>query len=198
MSPGLIFWLISTLMGYITLLLSALSIACGLYCAAELAEEYSTLSLKIVKWTLGFVGVCHFLCLFSGVGFLTLLISAACHACYCLLLTKFPFVSPTSLASILSILAVIINHYNWFQFFYANYTPIFQVTGFFMLMIWIVPLQLFVSLCMEGDNLPNSQRIGSGKGSNVFKGFVEVMREIWEKVAPKIGLKKVDGIRKMY
>lgn len=55
-------------MGYITLLLSALSIACGLYCAAELAEEYSTLSLKIVKWTLGFVGVCHFLCLFSGVG----------------------------------------------------------------------------------------------------------------------------------
>ena len=55
-------------MGYVTLFLSALSIACGLYCAAEIAEEYSSMSLKIIKGTLGFVGVCHFLCLFSGVG----------------------------------------------------------------------------------------------------------------------------------
>ena len=55
-------------MGYVTLFLSALSIACGLYCAAEIAEEYSSMSLKVIKGTLGFVGVCHFLCLFSGVG----------------------------------------------------------------------------------------------------------------------------------
>ena len=36
---SVIFWLITTLFGYMALFLSALCIACGLYCAAELAGE---------------------------------------------------------------------------------------------------------------------------------------------------------------
>ena len=169
-----LFVVITTVFGYLALFCSALCIACGLYCAAEVAEEYSALSKKLLKYLLLVVFSFHLLFLLAGVNFFTIAVSTACHLVYSCLLTSFPFVDPLSVPAIASIIAVGVAHYVWFQYFYANFTPIFQVTGFFLVMIWAVPLGFFVSLSMGDDALPvgsQGQRVGSSgqPKTNVFK-----------------------------
>ena len=48
---GVIFWLFGYVSGYVAIMGVALAIAVGLYCVAELAEEYPSLTGKIIKYT---------------------------------------------------------------------------------------------------------------------------------------------------
>jgi hypothetical protein len=164
---SLIFTVLTTLFGYVALITSALCIACGLYCLAEVAEEYSSLAKRVLKGMLLAVAVFHALFLVAGVPFFTILVSLLCQLCYASLLPSFPFVDPFSLPSLAAMAGVLVSHYAWFNFFASNYTPIFQVTGFFLIVIWSVPLGFFVSLSIGDDALPVGalgERVGS-KGS---------------------------------
>ncbi|GMI21469.1 hypothetical protein TrCOL_g3131 [Triparma columacea] len=182
-TPNWIFWMITTLFGYIAMFVLAICIACGLYCAAELAEEYSSIARRVLNYSLGTVFLVHFLLLFSGVPFLPLFTSTLCNLVYLTLLPSFPYVEPLSLPSVSSLLAVLGTHYTWFSYFHNTYTPILQVTGFFLVMIWGVPLMFFVSLSLPSDGLPvgiGGERVGQKKGGgNVFKGAVETAQEWW-------------------
>ena len=242
---SLIFSALTHVFGYVALMASALCIACGLYCAAEIAEEYSTIAKKVLKWALIVVFVIHLLFILSGVPLSTILTSSLCHLVYASLLKDFPYVEPLSAPSIGSLIAVGVSHYCWFQFFYSNYVPIFQVrwkerkredggggrarslraekqivgrvclvfsrsqsklsflhphpsvflllspppsslqqvTGFFLVMIWAVPLGFFVSLSMGDDALPvglSGEKVGAKGGSgksNVFKFLFDTVAE---------------------
>ena len=185
MPTGTLFWLISTLSGYVSLLFSALSIACGLYLSSEWAEDNPSHARKACTYTLYLVLLAHPLLAFSGVGVGRLAVSAAFHCCYGTLLKRFPFVNPLSLSALGSLSAVVVCHYVWFGFFYENYTPIFQVTGFFLLMIWSTPLCFFVSLCLESDAMPLAGGGGGGKRHGVFKEVVDFAREMYARFKPK-------------
>ena len=168
-----IFNLVTISAGYFALFCLALCIASGLYLLAEVAEEYSSLSRRILRVSaLGTLAV-HAVFLLVGVSPKPLLVGAAANGCYLLLLPEFPYVevSPTSISAVALLLA---NHYYWFQFFSVYYVPMFQITGFFMGMVWLVPVGFFVSMSMGDDVLPSGvggvyHGQAGGKKTSVFK-----------------------------
>eukprot|EP00520_Triparma_pacifica_P013657 CAMPEP_0118656984 /NCGR_PEP_ID=MMETSP0785-20121206/13771_1 /TAXON_ID=91992 /ORGANISM="Bolidomonas pacifica, Strain CCMP 1866" /LENGTH=178 /DNA_ID=CAMNT_0006549861 /DNA_START=60 /DNA_END=593 /DNA_ORIENTATION=+ len=178
MATNWLFWIISTAFGYVALFMLAVCIACGLYCAAELAEEYSSVARRVLNYSFAFVFLTHLLLLLSGLPFLPLFQSSLCNLVYLTLLPSYPYVEPLSLPSISSLIAVVLSHYTWFTYFHTVYTPILQVTGFFTVMIWMIPLMLFVSLSLPSESLPvgvGGERIGQRKGGgNVVKNVVDV------------------------
>ncbi len=89
-SPSVLFAFLATCMGYVSLVLLAICIACGLYCASELAEEYSSLALRVVKVAFATVLGLHAVMLVAGVDLFTIAVSVGCHVCYASLLAKFP------------------------------------------------------------------------------------------------------------
>ena len=94
---------------------------------------------------------------------------------------------------------MLLSHYVWFKFFYQNYTPIFQVTGFFLLMIWATPILFFVSLSMGDDALPigsQGHMVGGKniKGKNVFRNVCDWFMEHYNNYVSK----SAPGLRKHY
>ncbi len=69
MPVNILFSILASAMGYLALGLLALCIACGLYCASELAEEYSSVALRVIKISFGVIFSLHALVLVSGVDF---------------------------------------------------------------------------------------------------------------------------------
>nr|XP_034959623.1 protein TEX261 isoform X1 [Zootoca vivipara] len=101
-----------------------LGIAAGLYYLAELIEEYTVATSRIIKYMIWFstavlVGLYlfeHFPGLMVGVGLFTNLV-------YFGLLQSFPFIMLTSPNFILSCVLVVLNHYLAFQYFAEEYYP---------------------------------------------------------------------------
>ncbi len=195
MALGFLFSLLTNVFGYVSLLAGAVSIACGLYCAAELAEEHSAIARKMIVYTLYGQAVIHVMLTISGVPLFTTFLSGASQLVYCSLLPAFPFVEPLSMSSIGSMMAIVLSHVAWFNFFYSNYVPVFEVTGLFLAVIWCVPLMFFVSLSVGDEALPigsGGQRVGSrtGGSSNAFKAVYDMVHDMVEqkikKTAPGI------------
>ncbi|XP_028600311.1 protein TEX261 isoform X1 [Podarcis muralis] len=98
--------------------------AAGLYYLAELIEEYTVATSRIIKYMIWFstavlVGLYlfeHFPGLMVGVGLFTNLV-------YFGLLQTFPFIMLTSPNFILSCVLVVLNHYLAFQYFAEEYYP---------------------------------------------------------------------------
>ncbi|XP_061439628.1 protein TEX261 isoform X1 [Rhineura floridana] len=101
-----------------------LGIAAGLYYLAELIEEYTVATSRIIKYMIWFstavlVGLYlfeRFPGLVVGVGLFTNLV-------YFGLLQTFPFIMLTSPNFILSCVLVVLNHYLAFQYFAEEYYP---------------------------------------------------------------------------
>lgn len=83
------------------LLPPSLPAACGLYYAAELAEEYSSIAKRIITWTTVGVIVIHFSLLLEGFPPIYICTGVACHLAYALLLTNFPFIEVVSVKSLI-------------------------------------------------------------------------------------------------
>ena len=149
--------------------------------------QYSSIARKSTNYILISVFTLHVLLLFSGIPYPPLLSSFLCHLVYTTLLPSFPYVEPLSLPSLGSLGAVVWCHYTWFKYFHTTYVPILQVTGFFLIMIWLTPLVFFVSLSLPSDTLPvgvGGERVGQRKGGgSMFKGAMEMAMEIYNKWA---------------
>ena len=190
MPTTFLFSLLASAMGYFALGVLALCIACGLYCASELAEEYSSIALRLIKASFAVVFSLHVLLVFAGVDTFPVVVSALCHVAYLSLLSKFPFVDPYSVSVGASCVAACANQYFWFHFFLRNFTPILQVSGFFVVVTWSIPIMLFVSLTV--DELPmrgggggyssssdenNGGIAGTSKGSSIFHSLSDKVLE---------------------
>ncbi|KAI9495695.1 transmembrane adaptor Erv26 [Zychaea mexicana] len=80
-----------------------LSLACGLYYLAELVEEYTVYTRKIIKaMTATVVGIHVLLWIVDRLPFLLLAFSILCHGVYTMNLKTFPFISLTSVPFIAS------------------------------------------------------------------------------------------------
>ncbi|XP_067004783.1 protein TEX261 [Anabrus simplex] len=131
------------------------SIAAGLYYLAELVEEYTVTTKKIIWWMI-------VMTLFSYIGFLLFedfptsitmcgIVSQAAHL---FILNTFPYVVITSPSFIIGIIMLVVNHYLAFQYFATVYYPFTEVMAYFTLCLWLVPFALFVSLSANENILP--------------------------------------------
>uniref|UniRef100_A0A8D0CFX3 Protein TEX261 n=1 Tax=Salvator merianae TaxID=96440 RepID=A0A8D0CFX3_SALMN len=146
-----------------------LGIAAGLYYLAELIEEYTVATSRIIKYMIWFstavlVGLYlfeHFPGLVVGVGLFTNLV-------YFGLLQSFPFIMLTSPNFILSCALVVLNHYLAFQYFAEEYYPFSEVLAYFTFCLWLIPFAFFVSLSAGENVLPSTVQPGDDVVSNYF------------------------------
>uniref|UniRef100_A0A1B6DTA1 Protein TEX261 n=1 Tax=Clastoptera arizonana TaxID=38151 RepID=A0A1B6DTA1_9HEMI len=132
-----------------------ISLAAGLYYLAELVEEYTVLSKKIISWiTLG-VLMCYIgFFLFEDLPLFMIVCGVFSQIAHLMILQTFPFVVIISPAFISAVLLIIVNHYLAFQYFNGVYHSFSEVMAYFTLCLWLVPFALFVSLSANENVLP--------------------------------------------
>ncbi|KAI8338964.1 transmembrane adaptor Erv26-domain-containing protein [Chlamydoabsidia padenii] len=134
-----------------------LSLACGLYYLAELVEEYTVYTKKVIKAMTTVVVAIHLLlCIFDRLPVLQLLFSVFCHGVYSMNLKTFPFIQLTSLPFIGSCVLVFVDHFLWFRYFTKYYRPFMDIASFFGVCVWLIPFTYFISLSANDNALPLS------------------------------------------
>mmetsp|Transcript_38251 Transcript_38251/g.51789 ORF Transcript_38251/g.51789 Transcript_38251/m.51789 type:complete len:195 (-) Transcript_38251:535-1119(-) len=180
---GLIFNVIGFVSGYIFIFLCFASLACGLYYLALLAEEYTVLTKKIIKWTIIGVEVLHLLCLFEF-PFAYVAVGSASHAMYALLLQDFPFIELGSLKLILAVVSAFINHFVWFKFFSHVHFNVIHTMGFLVTMVWVVPFAFFTSTTVNDYVLPSGESeaaVNSPRSVNLLIASTNMVMATWDR-----------------
>eukprot|EP00042_Codosiga_hollandica_P030666 m.179333 g.179333 ORF g.179333 m.179333 type:complete len:272 (-) comp53420_c0_seq7:21-836(-) len=154
--------------------IALLSIASGLYYLAELVEEYTVVTKRVISHTIKAIVVLQIVlaaCEEVSVGVAGAGVVA--HVLYARLLKTFPFCSFTSLQFLASAVALGVHQYLVFVFFTSTWFATDQVVGYFTLCVWLVPFALFVSLCANDNVLPTHadlQGADAGKYSHKRHG----------------------------
>jgi hypothetical protein len=206
---GSLLWFFCGVFGYVALLLLAISISSALYLLAELAEEYPTLAGTILKrWLLPGVVILHLILWIDGLPTLEVMLGLFSHGCYYLMLQSYPLLKLNSHEAPLALFSFCISHYFWFIYFTdpMNYNlpgrDVLHLCGFFVMLVWVVPFGLFISLSISDNVLPSGNgNMGStdhlsrmndpaaagsskgGKGSNAFKTVYDFFHHIVDEVA---------------
>lgn len=185
-----LFVLIVYVSGYVFLLFASICLACGLYYLVELAEEYTTLTKKLIRATILAHLVIHGL-LFAYERFpmLQCAIGFTAHIVYLQLLKSFPFINLTCTTFILSVLLFIVDNIFWFRFFYGdvelfyNYRvdPVPAIAAFYLLVVWLVPCAFFCSLTVNDSVLPGSSNSTGMSGTSDSRYSHPNMSEAGEK-----------------
>ncbi|RUS90914.1 hypothetical protein EGW08_001311 [Elysia chlorotica] len=156
----------------VQLCIATLSIAAGLYYLAELVEEYSVLTAKVIKYLIYITIVVH-LCMivFEDFSlFMTIGGLAGCVA-YLFLLQDFPYFYLTSPAFISSVALLLVNHYMAFAYFSTVWYPFQEVLAYFTMCLWLVPFVFFVSLSANENVLPTTSAISEQDDSDVVSNY---------------------------
>ncbi|ORY21711.1 DUF396-domain-containing protein [Neocallimastix californiae] len=142
--------------GYIlALLFVILSLACTLYYLAELVEENTVMTRKVIKYSIWTVMIIYVLVwLFDGLPFLRVAFSIFCHLIYSISLNEFPDIQFSSPSFIFSCVLVIVDHFVWFNYFTKYYFPFNEIVCFFGICVWAVPFEFFISLSANDNTLP--------------------------------------------
>ncbi|XP_014788127.1 protein TEX261 [Octopus bimaculoides] len=133
----------------------SLSVAAGLYYLAELVEEYTVFTARIIKYMI-FATTTVYLCLllFEEFPFMMILFGLVSCLTHFLLLKNFPYFVLSSPTFIASIVFIFINHYYAFSYFATIYYTFGEVLGYFTICLWFVPFAFFVSLSANEFVLP--------------------------------------------
>uniref|UniRef100_H9G8R1 Protein TEX261 n=1 Tax=Anolis carolinensis TaxID=28377 RepID=H9G8R1_ANOCA len=154
---------------FLFLSLSSLLPAAGLYYLAELIEEYTVATSRIIKYMIWFsTAVLLGLYLFEGFPGLMVSVGLFTNLVYFGLLQTFPFIMLTSPNFMLSCVLVVLNHYLAFQYFAEEYYPFSEVLAYFTFCLWLVPFAFFVSLSAGENVLPSTVQPGDDVVSNYF------------------------------
>ncbi|XP_015230917.1 protein TEX261 [Cyprinodon tularosa] len=146
-----------------------LSIAAGLYYLAELIEEYTVVTSRIIKYMILFsTGVLLGLYVFEGFPLLMVVVGLFTNLVYFGLLRTFPYILLSSPNFILSCVLVVANHYMAFQYFAQEYYPFSEVLSYFTICLWVIPFAFFVSLSAGENVLPSTMQQGDDVVSNYF------------------------------
>ncbi|XP_066064998.1 LOW QUALITY PROTEIN: protein TEX261 [Chamaea fasciata] len=146
-----------------------LAIAAGLYYLAELIEEYTVVTRRIIKYMIWFSsGVLLGLYVFEqfpaslvSVGLFTNLVHFG-------LLQTFPCIVLSSPNFVLSCVLVVVNHYLAFQYFAEEFFLFSEVLAYFTFCLWLIPFAFFVSLSAGENVLPSTVQPGDDVVSNYF------------------------------
>ncbi|KAF9925936.1 erv26 super protein [Linnemannia zychae] len=175
MPAGLTLTLISYLGTAIAFIFATLSLACGLYYLAELVEEYTVLTKKVIKGLTLMVVVLHLLLwIVDGLPFTKIAFSLACHAVYSTNLTSFPYINLVSIPFLSSVVLVLVDHFMWFQYFASKYYSFMKISSFFGICVWLVPFTYFISLSANDNALPSfdkNQQDNQQKKAGIMKSI---------------------------
>lgn len=173
-----------------------LSIAAGLYYLAELVEEYTTFTAKIIRYLIiGTTSIFVGFLLFEDLPLTTIVCGLLGNAAYFLLLQDFPYFVLTSPGFIGSVVSVIVNHYLAFSYFTTVWHPFQEVLAYFTVCLWLVPFAFFVSLSANENVLPTTTDLPPREEvdvvSNYFSkkgkkyGLLSVLKKAQESVLPE-------------
>ncbi|XP_072022875.1 protein TEX261-like [Amphiura filiformis] len=159
-------YLLSWFATFVQVCLVTLALAAGLYYLAELVEEYTVLTGRIIKWLLLLTAGTYIgLILFEDLPYYLTLAGLLSTGFYSLLLMNFPFIELMSPIFILSCVLVFINHYLAFRYFADVWHPFSEVLAFFTICLWLVPFAFFVSLSANDNVLPTTHKHSDSKGN---------------------------------
>ncbi|XP_054263981.1 protein TEX261-like [Macrosteles quadrilineatus] len=131
------------------------SLAAGLYYIAELVEEYTVLSKKIIRWmTVTTLSIYLGFLLFEDLPTSMIVCGLLAQVAHLLILQTFPYVSLSSPSFIFAVILLLVNHYLAFKYFNSIYHSFSEVMAYFTLCLWLVPFALFVSLSANENVLP--------------------------------------------
>jgi hypothetical protein len=161
---------------YLFVLFFAVCLATGLYYLAELVEEYTRLTRKVISYAIkAVIGLHVLLYLVDSLPLISIAIGIAAHVVYYRLLKTFPYISLASPDFLGSLGLLILSHVAWIRFFYTDprciYVSMEWIFGFMLVMVWIVPFAFFISLAANESVLPGGGGIGgsyTGFGSGDF------------------------------
>jgi hypothetical protein len=135
---------------------------------------------KTLRNTIFILVIIQLILWIDGIPLKYVLGSITCHLFFTSLLQDFPFVEPISFSTIGSCVAVILQHYIWFDYFGKHTVSsninltLMSLIGFFMVFIWILPAGFFISLTFADETLPGTIGVGNRTGSPEFNGaFVQ-------------------------
>ncbi|KAG5896478.1 hypothetical protein JTB14_005859 [Gonioctena quinquepunctata] len=150
-----------TFISYIALLVQivfvTIAIAAGLYYLAELTEEYTRITKKVIWWMNSTTLALYILLwIFESFPLPMIICGTLATLSHYVILRSFPFVSFLSLGFLTAVVFIVINHYLAFSYFAAVYHPFSEVMAYFTMFLWLVPFALFVSLSANDNVLPTS------------------------------------------
>jgi len=153
--------------------LMTLAVGAALYYLAELIEEYTVATKKVLNGMLvascviymGLWIIEGFPLTIIGFGLLTNIVGF--H-----LLTSFPFIELTSPSFLLTCFLVFVNHYYAFQYFSEVYHTFPEVLAYFTLCLWAVPFTFFISLSAADNVLPQHMSYGGGAENDVLSHYM--------------------------
>ncbi|XP_015598854.1 protein TEX261 [Cephus cinctus] len=149
------FYVLSWISLIVQLCFGTISIAAGLYYMAELVEEYTAISKRVIKsFILGTFFIHLGFLLFENLPTTMVICGVAAQVAHLFILQTFPYVYITSPAFIVAIIMLVINHYLAFTYFASVYYNFSEVMAYFTLCLWLVPFALFVSLSANENVLP--------------------------------------------
>lgn len=153
-------YLLSWIALFIQICIVTLSIAAGLYYLAELVEEYTVFTSKIIRYMIiGTAVVFLLIFLFEDFPLLMIASGLATSVAYFVVLQTFPFFDLTSPAFIASVVLLIFDHYLAFSHFSDVWYPFAEVLAYFTICLWLVPFAFFVSLSANENTLPTTADI---------------------------------------
>ncbi|XP_038070574.1 protein TEX261-like [Patiria miniata] len=165
-------FVLSWLATFVHVCLATLALAAGLYYLAELVEEYTVITMKILRWVIiATAGIYVGLILFEDLPFRLTLTGLVSIGVYSLLLRTFPFIELTSPVFIGSCVLVIINHYLAFQYFAEVWHPFSEVIAYFTMCLWLVPFGFFISLSANDNVLPTTHMPTETKKEDVVTNY---------------------------
>ncbi|XP_064275221.1 protein TEX261 [Passer domesticus] len=146
-----------------------LAIAAGLYYLAELIEEYTVATRRIIKSMIWFSSAVQ-LGLFLFEHFPPFLVATGLFSnlVYLGLLQSFPCIVLSSSNFLLSCVLVVVNHYLAFQYFAEEFYLFSEVLAYFTFCLWLIPFAFFVSLSAGENVLPSTVQPGDDVVSNYF------------------------------
>ncbi|XP_065650136.1 protein TEX261 isoform X2 [Hydra vulgaris] len=150
-------YILSWISTLLHIVFATLSLAAGLYYVAEVVEEYSVMTAKVIKYmiyttiaiNIGLLVFEEFPLYLIGLGFFT-------SIDHIFLLKEFPNISLLSPSFIIAGVMVFVNHYYAFQYFSTIYYQFSEVLAYFTLCQWMVPFAFFVSLSVNESTLPTT------------------------------------------
>ena len=201
---GIVFRVFTSIAGFGSLLLCALALTAGLYMLADFAEEYPSVTGRILKGLIYSIVSMYAIFYVDGMPWKQTLAGIVCHLTYYLTLSTFPFIEIFSLKSLASVIAIIVSHYFWFEYFMEmeHQFSMHQILGFFIVMVWAVPVGLLISLTINENVLPSSRSSeypaeGAKKRATVYVSVVDffagIFRNFSEMIFPAKGKALIGG-----
>lgn len=201
------------LLSYIGLVTGVLalvfSIATVLYYISEQLEEHTVPAKRYITKFIYFVmGTYTLLWLVDGLPLFKIAVSLGTNYLYLLTMRSFPVLDTRNPAVIGGLIGTIVTHFMWFSYFNNNDLPPYsiynriptykgetlppfgQIVSFFGLLVWTVPLLLFLSLSANDQVLPTAESSQYQEKSKQRSGLAkQVVLNVWQWLSD--ALKKV-------